>query len=341
MKKIRTATALLLCLCVLLAGACCGAETYIELNGFRPDQTVYQGYWQNLYLQILDEHSYKIHSYQSKPIEWDGEYGRSLSCFPVGLRDLNDDGAPELYFLEANGDRGDLWIYSGNADACQCVLYVPGITRLDYDEMLGFQIHLTGGSLLSIRHYRYEDEYLLQFYVNKSGPYDLFDWLNHQPDASGEGEDRFFRNGQAISSDAYYSADSTWFESGGVVISDYFADNGMSYGFDYTYETAVAVLGGTAGATQEPQQQSGNREIYGLTIDKLATRKGPGTQYDGGGTYNVKDQYVKVLAKAWDGNIWWIKCEIPYKKEIRVLWTGYKRFDHSSFNLDDLPEEVW
>ena len=106
MKKIRTATALLLCLCVLLAGACCGAETYIELNGFRPDQTVYQGYWQNLYLQILDEHSYKIHSYQSKPIEWDGEYGRSLSCFPVGLRDLNDDGAPELYFLEANGDRG-------------------------------------------------------------------------------------------------------------------------------------------------------------------------------------------------------------------------------------------
>ena len=313
MKKIRTATALLLCLCVLLAGACCGAETYIELNGFRPDQTVYQGYWQNLYLQILDEHSYKIHSYQSKPIEWDGEYGRSLSCFPVGLRDLNDDGAPELYFLEANGDRGDLWIYSGNADACQCVLYVPGITRLDYDEMLGFQIHLTGGSLLSIRHYRYEEEYLLQFYVNKSGPYDLFDWLNHQPDASGEGEDRFFRNGQEISSEAYYSADSTWFEAGGVVISDYFADNGMSYGFDY----------------------------YGLTIDKLATRKGPGTQYDGGGTYNVKDQYVKVLAKAWDGNIWWIKCEIPYKKEIRVLWTGYKRFDHSSFNLDDLPEEVW
>ena len=215
------------------------------------------------------------------------------------------------------------------------------LTRLDYDEMLGFQIHMTGKNLLSIRHYRYEEEYLLQFYVNKTGPYDLFDWLKHMPDGSGEGEDRFFRNGQEISSEAFYSADSSWFEAGSEVISDYFAENGMSYGFEYSYETAVAVLGGTAGATQAPQPQSGNGEIYGLTIDKLATRKGPGTQYDGGGTYNVKGQQIKLLARAWDGSIWWIKCEIPYKKEIRVLWTGYKRFDHSSFNLEDLPEETW
>ena len=344
MKMIRTAAALLLCLCILQA-ACCGAETYIELNGFRPDRTVYQGYLQNLYLQILDEHSYKIHTYQSKPIEWDGEYGHSLSCFPIGLRDLNDDGVRELYFMEANGDRGDLWIYSGDANSCQCVLYVPGITRLDnedpYDDMLGFEIHMTGKNILSIRHYRYEEEYLLQFFVNKEGPYDLLDWLKHLPNGSGEGEDRFFRNGQEISSDAFYNTDSAWFENGGEVISDYFAKNGMSYGFDYTYEAAVAELSRTAGATQMPQPQPTVKEIYGLAIDKLATRKGPGTQYDGGGTYKVKGQQIKLLARAWDGSIWWIKCEIPYKKEIRVLWTGYKRFDHSSFNLEDLPEETW
>ena len=83
--------------------------------------------------------------------------------------------------------------------------------------------------------------------------------------------------------------------------------------------------------------------VYGYTIDRLATRKGPGTQYAGGGTYNVKHQWIRVLAKAWDSrnSIWWIKCEIPYKDEIRVLWTGYKRFDHDSFNLDDLQEEIW
>ena len=81
----------------------------------------------------------------------------------------------------------------------------------------------------------------------------------------------------------------------------------------------------------------------GLTIDKLATRKGPGTQYDGGGTYSVKNQWIKVLAKAWDSrnNIWWVKCDIPYHGEIRVLWTGWKRFDHTTITLDDLMEEVW
>lgn len=335
MKKIKASAALLLCLCMLLAAACCGAETYIDLNGSRPDQTVYQGDWRNIYLQVLAEHSYKIHTYQERTIEWDGEFGRELSCFPVGLRDLNGAGVPELYFLEADGDRGDLWFYSADGETGQCVLYVPGIARLDYDEMLGFQIYMTDSNILSIRHYRYEEEYLLQFYVNREGPYDLLDWLSRKPDGSGEGEDRFFRNGQEISSDAFYNADSTWFENGGTVISDYFAENGMSYGFDYPYETAVKILGSSVA------QQTAPQAIYGLAIDKLATRKGPGTQYDGGGTYKVKGQQIKLLARAWDGSIWWIKCEIPYKKETRVLWTGYKRFDHSSFNLEDLPEETW
>ena len=83
--------------------------------------------------------------------------------------------------------------------------------------------------------------------------------------------------------------------------------------------------------------------VYGLTIDKLATRKGPGTQYEGGGTYSVKNQWIKVLAQAWDSRngIWWVKCEIPYHGEIRVLWTGWKRFDHDTISLEDLPEEQW
>lgn len=334
MRKTGTVLILLMVLCLLLSAAA-GAETYPELNGTRPDETVYQGDWRDIYLRVLEEHSYKIHAYQDRTIEWDGEFGRELSCFPVGLRDLNGAGVPELYFMEADGDRGDLWIYSANGETGQCVLYVPGITRLDYDEMQGFQIRLTGGNLLNIRHYRYEEEYLLQFYVNREGPYNLMDWLNHLPDGSGEGEDRFFRNGQEISADAYYDTDARWFEGDGTVISDYFADNGMSYGFDYTYETTVKILGSSVAQQTVPQA------IYGLAVQKLATCKGPGTQYDGGGTYSVKGQQIKLLARAWDGSIWWIKCEIPYHGEIRVLWTGYTRFDKDSFNLEDLPEEEW
>ena len=342
MKKIMI---LLLTLCVLLGAAGSSAdtmETAVQANGYRPDQTVYQGDWENIYLRVLEEYSYQIHTYQNIAVETDGEQGRDLPCFPVGLRDLNDDGIPELYFLAANGERGDMYIYSGNGSTGQCVLYVPGITRLDYDDKLGFRIWLVGGNKLKILHYRYEEEYLLEFYVDKTAPYVLFSWMSCNYDHSGEGEDYCFRNGNAIPTDAYYAELDTW-NTGGICISDYFSDNWMSYGLDYTYETAVSILGGAnSGPAQQPKQ-SGNGDIYGLTIDKLATRKGPGTQYEGGGTYNVKGQQIKVLAKAWDkrNGIWWIKCEIPYKKQIRVLWTGYKRFDHNSFNLDDLPEEVW
>ena len=342
MKRIRTALAILLGLCVALAAAGSWAEhaeTAVEANGYRPDTTVYRGDWKDIYLKVLEEHSYKIHTYQNIPFEWDGEDSRLLPCFPVGLRDLNGDSFPELIFMEADGDRGDLYIYSANLENGQCVLYVPGITRLDYDAAMGFEIYLLSGSLLAIRHYRYEEEYLLQFYVNREGPYTLFDYMYSLPDGSGEGDGQYFRNGREISFDAYYSVLDTW-NAGGECISEYFAKNEMSYGFDYPYETAVTVLNGTADSTPEPQQTG---EIYGLTIDRLATRKGPGTQYDGGGTYNVKGQYIQVLAKAYDkrNGVWWIKCVIPYKGEERILWTGYKRFDKTTLSLDDLPEEEW
>ncbi len=93
---------------------------------------------------------------------------------------------------------------------------------------------------------------------------------------------------------------------------------------------------GTMGKRAEAEQA-----IYGYTISKLPTRKGPGTQYEDGGTYSVKGQWIRVLSRAWDSRnkIWWVKCEIPYKKAIRVLWTGYKRFDPNTLVLEDIPIE--
>lgn len=83
--------------------------------------------------------------------------------------------------------------------------------------------------------------------------------------------------------------------------------------------------------------------LYGLAKQKLATRNGPGTQYDEKGTYNVAGQYIRVIARAWDSRngIWWVKCEIPYKGEKRVLWTGYKRFDSNTLPLESIPVETF
>ena len=80
-----------------------------------------------------------------------------------------------------------------------------------------------------------------------------------------------------------------------------------------------------------------------LLNQKMATRTGPGTTYAEGGSYDVKGQYIQVLAKAYDkrNEIWWVKCVIPYRGKNKVLWTGYQRFDHSTLPLDRIPEEFW
>ena len=80
-------------------------------------------------------------------------------------------------------------------------------------------------------------------------------------------------------------------------------------------------------------------DLYGLAIQKLATRYGPSTSYAEGGTFEVKGQYIKVLARSYDNanGIWWVKCEIPDGGTTRVLWTGYKRFDSSTLPLNSIP----
>ena len=87
-----------------------------------------------------------------------------------------------------------------------------------------------------------------------------------------------------------------------------------------------------------------DQEIWALAIDRLSINAGPGTSryFDEIGTYRVKGQYVRVFAKSWDtdNDIWWIQCEIPGTNHV-IGWTGLKRFDQSTFDLDALPEVVY
>ena len=83
--------------------------------------------------------------------------------------------------------------------------------------------------------------------------------------------------------------------------------------------------------------------LYGFATERLATRDGPGTNYNQTGVYEaVAYHYVRILSRAWDehNKIWWVKCEIPYQGEIRVLWTGYWRFDPESLPLESIPIEI-
>lgn len=85
------------------------------------------------------------------------------------------------------------------------------------------------------------------------------------------------------------------------------------------------------------------QDIWALAIDRLSINDGPGTKryFKEIGTFRVKGQYVRVFAKSYDtdNDIWWIQCEIPDSNQIG--WTGLKRFDQSTFDLDALPIVVY
>ena len=334
-------------LCGLTALAEDEPDGYVATGGRIYDQQTYSGIWQQSYRQILNNHSGLIHAYQSRALEfyYNSRFLR-VPCKPVSLVDITGDGTPELLFLEAaNENRGDLYIYSASGSGTRCILFVPGITRLGYDDVgLGFDIYLSsaGGGTLVLEYYEYEWPWVLQLTRNAFGQFMLKNYMRANYDSSGWGNDRFYRNGSLIGSSEYDAALQTMRNGTTMTLSSYYAGNYSHYGLTMTWEDAVSALSAYNAPTAAPSNR-GSGGVYGLAIDKLATRKGPGTQYEEGGTYNVKNQYIKVLAKAWDkrNDIWWVKCEIPYNGEIRILWTGWKRFDHSTISLDDLPEEKW
>lgn len=81
--------------------------------------------------------------------------------------------------------------------------------------------------------------------------------------------------------------------------------------------------------------------IEALAIDDLATRSGPSTEYRETGSYPLKGDYVTLISVAYDKNdICWVQCEVPYKNTLRRIYTGLKRFDINSFDLDSVPEEL-
>ena len=70
---------------------------------------------------------------------------------------------------------------------------------------------------------------------------------------------------------------------------------------------------------------------------KLATRTGPGTNYDEPGTFLSSGNYVTVLSKAYDktNEIWWV--QFSDAGSLYWAYTGVKRLN--GLNLANVPEE--
>lgn len=78
---------------------------------------------------------------------------------------------------------------------------------------------------------------------------------------------------------------------------------------------------------------------YAVLNSKLATRTGPGTQYDEPGTFLSSGSQVRVLSRAYDSRneIWWVQVEFSENGTLYRAYTGAKRFN--GLNLNTLPEE--
>ena len=114
--------------------------------------------------------------------------------------------------------------------------------------------------------------------------------------------------------------------------SDKSCENDLCLSEAMLVQYAPAAGAKPAQAAKAPTVYESNPAITGAgLLMKLATRSGPGTQYDEPGTFfgnNWQTQNVKVLGKYWDGSIWWVLVDFSNggKASYRV-WTGLKRVD--------------
>ena len=71
---------------------------------------------------------------------------------------------------------------------------------------------------------------------------------------------------------------------------------------------------------------------------RVASRSGPGTNYDELGSYHETGYILTVLSRAYDdrNGIWWLQVELNYGSELRRVYTGLKRVD---IDINDVQDE--
>lgn len=100
----------------------------------------------------------------------------------------------------------------------------------------------------------------------------------------------------------------------------------------YTPTAAPTAVPGPV-VTPVPGQAFGGISV--ITNQRLATRSGPGTQYNGTGSYFQAKTWVKAISSAYDttNRIWWIQVELNYAGKLRRVYTGVKRLEMDALQV--------
>lgn len=97
------------------------------------------------------------------------------------------------------------------------------------------------------------------------------------------------------------------------------------------------------GKAKGSKAETGYAGLEAGLLMRLATRSGPGTEYDEPGTFfgnTWKQETVRVLGKSWDSrnSVWWVLVDFNNSgKASYRIWTGLKRVDA---DIGKVPE-IW
>ena len=250
-----------------LTGA--GADPSLSVQ----DSAVRTGSWADTYAEILREREGSIRAYP--------EYVLSVTslseCRPVDLRDLTGDGIPELLFLELFPDEeygfqlGRLWIYTSDGEQTRCALTL----QPEIDDLLYSRLYLAENGALTLHFSDTERGWTVRLLPGKDGRYAPETILTEEADFSGEGPDRYYRNGKQISAKEFQKQRDQLQSSQGAAIGSLMVDDGGT-GLALTPEEALAALaaGELSGTTEPGAAASAKDRLPELTFSPAVFEKG-------------------------------------------------------------------
>ena len=286
MNRMKKILSLILTLGLMLNLYGALAEPNLSLQ----DTAVRPGEWEKIYAEILEERAGSIQAYQ--------DYVQSVtsipSCRPVGFQDLNEDGFPELLFLdlEENPDYGfqvgRLWIYTQDGSGVRCVLTI----QPEIDDLLYSWIYLAEHGMLTIWLSDTEMDWVYQLRPDLRGNYTVETTLIEQMDFSGEGPDMYILNGKKITAKKWQAQKKQIQAAQGRLIGSLMIDDGGS-GLTHTQQEAREAL--SSGSITQAAEEN-NREIpYLEKLPELIFTEG---RFTAGQKFEV---YSAPSARAWRG----------------------------------------
>ncbi len=286
-------------------------------------------------------------------------------CMPISALALNNlyigqeivFGAYEQDGVAGNGKEGIVWIVADIDQEENAVLLVSkyGLYAMPYHS----STRKTPWKNCDVRNWLNNSFYYDAFSPSEraqilettvSGSRDMVFLLNQREIQNYFRSEMLSATAYALKKGAYYAADTgcvSWWvrqdrtEKYGTFVGahgGFYTRNNPVTAKDNAIRPAINLpLSAVLGA-----DEAGDTGIWAINNQRIQTRSGPSTQYDGIGAYfNEGGHPVRVISRAADNNgVWWLQVEFEYGGKWVRVYTGLKRVDVNIHAVPDDPQPI-